>query len=318
MTTQSEPAAWRPIGTGALLGIGSAVLGLLPWLVTGMRLPLQNLWATDTLPPDMPLAFLPFNQYTIALLAAVLVTGGAVAGIAARALRGRLGGHGVVATLLGLVLVHAVAIVQTAGVVGPNLRDRSESVFYLAGLIALSVLAVLVAAAALWLIARAPRGGALVGLGIGALMLAPWLQGLIVPFGTIPGHAAMTAHGLVRWVAPVLVGLAIAWAGISTVGRVVAALTVLLALWLVPALIIGATSAAGTRILAHDPGGMIEYGIGVFRAAATSPNLVVGPLLAAVVVAAVGLVVRSLRGGTAPAAPSDPGTGAAEEFSRPR
>lgn len=318
MTTQREPTAWHPIGTGALLGIGSAVLGLLPWLVTGMRLPLQNLWATETLPQDMPLVLLPFNQYTIALLAAVLVTGGAVAGIAARAWRDRLGGRGVVAALLGLVLVHAVAIGQTAVVVGPNLRDRSESTFYLASLIALSVLAALVAAAALWLIARAPRGGALVGLGIGALLLAPWLQGLIVPFGTIPGHTVMTAHGLVRWVPPVLVGLAIAWAGVNTVGRVAAALLTLLALWLVPALVIGATSAAGTRILARDPGGMIEYGIGVFGAAATSPNLVIGPLVAAVVVAALGLVVRSLRGAPAPAAASDPALDAAEELGPPR
>lgn len=34
-----------PLAAGwwVLIGVGSAVLGLLPWLVTGARLPLQNL-----------------------------------------------------------------------------------------------------------------------------------------------------------------------------------------------------------------------------------------------------------------------------------
>lgn len=292
--SSSPRPSMPPVAIGALLGIGGAALGLLPWLVSGMRLPLQNLWAADAMPADMPLVLLPFNQYLISQLAAVLIVGGAVAGIAARALSARLGRSGVVAAVAGLVLVHAVAVVQTAVVVGSGLQERRESMLYLALLVVLSVLAVLVAVAALWLIARAPRGGALVGLATGALLLAPWLQGPAA-FGTLSTDVGMTVHALARWVPPVLVGVAIAWAGVRTVGRALAALTALLAVWLVPALIIGATSAAGTRILARDPAGMVEYGIGVFRLAATSPGLVLGPLLVAVVVAALGLGVRSLR-----------------------
>ena len=34
----------------ALVGVVSALVGLLPWLVTGMRLPMQNLWGGDSVP----------------------------------------------------------------------------------------------------------------------------------------------------------------------------------------------------------------------------------------------------------------------------
>lgn len=53
----------RPIDWWAALPVGAAaaVLGLLPWIVTGMRLPLQNLWAADTAPDQMPVAFLPMS-----------------------------------------------------------------------------------------------------------------------------------------------------------------------------------------------------------------------------------------------------------------
>ncbi|HLS72453.1 MAG TPA: hypothetical protein VK046_01685 [Actinomycetaceae bacterium] len=304
-----------PVVVGALLGIAGAVLGLLPWLVSGMPLPLQNLWAVDTMPADMPLALLPFNQYLVSQLAAVLVVGGAVAGLAARPLSARLGGRGFLAVPAGLLLVQAVAVVQTAAVVGGGLQERRESSLYLGLLVALSIFAVLVGVAALWLIARAPRAGALVGLGIGALMLAPWLQAPAA-FGTLATDAGMIVYTLGRWVPAVLVGVAIAWAGIGTVGRAVAAFTVLLALWLVPALIIGVTSAAGTRILARDPAGMLEYGFGVFRLAATSPALVLGPVVAAIAVAALGLVVRSLRVTALPRsqATGEPGLEPAEEL----
>lgn len=59
------PTTPRTIGTPTYLALGAAaaIVGLIPWIITGMRLPLQNLWATDTRPADMPLALLPFSQY---------------------------------------------------------------------------------------------------------------------------------------------------------------------------------------------------------------------------------------------------------------
>jgi hypothetical protein len=76
-TVGTVAPASRPINTWKWLGIGaaSAVVGLLPWIITGMRLPLQNLWGTNTLPEAMPIGLLPFNQYAIPLIAGILVVG---------------------------------------------------------------------------------------------------------------------------------------------------------------------------------------------------------------------------------------------------
>lgn len=280
-------AVWRYV-----IGVAAALVGLLPWLVSGMRLPVQNLWALPTRPEDMPLVLLPFNQYAVVELAALLVMGGALAGAVAR---WRLpSGLGSVA--VGLLAVQVFAVVQTAVTVHAGLQDRTESVVYLGGLVALSVLAMGVGAGTMVLIARAPRAGALVGIGAAALLLVPWLDtALLSSFHDSPEWATDLWRRVRHLAAAVGIGAAIAWTGLRTAGRVVAALGVLLALWLVPALFVGVSSAVGTRILARDPAGMLEYGLGVFRMAATSPDLVVQPLLVAVTVAAAGLVIPALR-----------------------
>src|SRR6185312_2805072 len=45
------------------LGVAAGALGILPWLVGGGTLPLQNLWANNDMPNDMPFALLPVSQY---------------------------------------------------------------------------------------------------------------------------------------------------------------------------------------------------------------------------------------------------------------
>lgn len=66
------------------VGFGAAFICLLPWLVTGMRLPMQDLWAVDILPENMPRALLPFSQYQLPLILAMIIFG---AGLACRAVR---------------------------------------------------------------------------------------------------------------------------------------------------------------------------------------------------------------------------------------
>lgn len=63
-TARRRLNVWWRLAIGAV----SAVLGLLPWLITGMRLPLQNLWAADTAPDAMPIVLLPFSQYALSLI----------------------------------------------------------------------------------------------------------------------------------------------------------------------------------------------------------------------------------------------------------
>ena len=154
-------------GSCAAIGAAAAIVGLLPWLATGMRLPLQNLWAAATLPEAMPIVLLPFSQYWLSNLFGLIATGSVVAGIVARALRPRLSRAGFALLFAGVLLVQIAATVQSAVVVRNGLQDRTESTLYLAVLVA----RVHPVDPGRWtragLIARAPRAGALIGLTIG-------------------------------------------------------------------------------------------------------------------------------------------------------
>lgn len=276
-----------------LIGAGGAVVGLLPWIVTGMRLPLQNLWATATV--DMPPALLPFSQYALTAIIGLLVVGSAVAGLVARATRARLPRRGRLAVFGGLLVIQLVAILQTSLAVRAGLQSRTESTVYLALLIAVAVLSVLVGTGAFWLVAAAPRAGALVGLCVGALAFGPWLSTLVMPMGSLrPDWVVFGIAPLLRWVPPILVGVAMAWSGLRTVGRVLASLAVLALLWIVPALQAGIGASAGSRVLAGHPSEMLDQGLRVFWSALTMPALALPPIAAAIVVAAIALVVKAV------------------------
>ena len=281
-----------PLWACGLLGAAAALVGLLPWLATGMRLPIQNLWAVETSPEAMPIVLLPFSQYSLSHVFGLIVTGSAVAGIVARATRPRLSRGGFALLFAGALVVQIAATVQTAVVVRAGLQERTESTLYLAVLVALCVLSILVGAGALALIARAPRAGALIGLTIGAIAVSEWIGVTLRPLSMMSVEWAYNVIGLFQWVTPVLVGFAIAWAGINTVGRIVAAVASLVMIWVAPALMTGVGNAAGSYVLAHDPPAMIEYGLQVFQMALFMPELALRPIIAAVVVAAIGLAVR--------------------------
>jgi hypothetical protein len=279
---KSALGVWASLGVGA----AAALVGLLPWLVHGMQLPLQNLGERTTGPADIVL--LPFSQYALTVIAALLIVGAAAAGIASRSVHVRFG-----FVVLGMLVVQAIAIIQTAIVVRLILQPRTDSAVYLAFLVAVSVLAVIIGVIVAVLTARAPRAGAVVGFAITAVLASSWLGELLVPLGSIGTPSPLVVFVL-RWVGPVLVGLAIAWAGIGSAGRIIAAVAALVILWIGPALITAVQSAAGSRVLAHSIPDMLEYAQQVFGSAAAMPELVVPPLLVAVAVAAAGLVGRAL------------------------
>lgn len=303
-----QPAAPppAPVWIGSLVGVVAAFVGLLPWLATGMRLPLQNLWAGEVDVSGMPMVMLPFSQYSLTLLFGLIVTGSALAGIVARALRPRLPRGGYLLLVCGVLAIQVISTAQTAATVAPRLQERTESTLYLTALVAVCVLSVLIGLGALALVARAPRAGALIGLTIGALAIGPWLMGWLRPFQVTDGQLVMNLGSAMQWAPGILVGVAIAWAGIGSVGRVVATITSLAMLWIIPAAMTGVSSAAGTRVLANHPGEMISYALEVFRMALFIPELALRPVIVAVVVAAVGLGVRwflSRRAVQTPAAP---------------
>ena len=113
------------------VGIASALIGLLPWLVRGMHLPLQAYWATPASAESMPITLLPFSYYAVIVIFGVLVMGSAVAGVSTRATRNlqRRGGPFWIA--LGMLAVQVFAVVQTSLTVLDGMEVRALSWLYL-------------------------------------------------------------------------------------------------------------------------------------------------------------------------------------------
>lgn len=279
-----------PWWAGLLVGIAAGVVGLLPWMVSGMRLPLQNLWATDTMPDRMPVALLPLSQYAVTAILALLAIGPAAAGIVVRATRRRWTEPSLWALLAGALVVQLIATVQAVVVVYGGLQVRLESALYSVALALVALVGILFGAVELVLISRAPRAGVLIAFVLAAPLAAQWLALLIAPqsSGILVGGAAADAT---RWLPALLVGAAIAWCGIGTIGRIVAGLVSLLLLWIVPVLITAVTAAVGTRVLARQPDEMIAYAATVFRTATVSGESI-PPVILCLVVAVLGLVLR--------------------------
>ncbi|WP_167041136.1 hypothetical protein [Salinibacterium sp. ZJ454] len=290
---EATPQRWAVVWWFGI-GVACALVGLLPWFLTGMRLPLQNLWATSASPESMPIVFLPFSQYMLALIVGLIVTGSAVAGVVARATRERHPKNGLRAILAGVLLVHVAAAAQTTVVVMNGLQRSTWADVYLAALIAVTVVSVVTGILILLLVAKAPVAGATVGLGLAAVAVGPWVSLLVFPVGSVPSDLTSWMLSIVRWVPALIVGVVLAWSGFHTVGRIIAGVGLLLVLWVGPAVFTAVSAAAGTRVLAGDPRGMLEFGLQVFGGELWTPEQSLPPLILAVMVAVVGWFVRRL------------------------
>lgn len=299
----------RTVGLGVGVGVLSAVVGLLPWIVTGMRLPLQNLWATSTTDAaDMPVALLPFSQYSVGLIAAMLLVGGALAGLVVRVLGARLGVSGRLGTVLalsGVLVVQLVALVQAAVVTGAGLRMDtsfgtgaaiSASQVYLVALVAGTLLAIALALVVLVVLARTRAAVAVVAVALVALATGSWVDAFLVsPVGFADGSVSAVL-AVTRWLPAVLLGLGIAWSGLRTVGQVVGSVLALVVLWTGSAAVTALTSALGTRVYLPYPLELASFGAEVFRSALGPAGTGLGSALVALLIGGAGaLVVRWWR-----------------------
>lgn len=290
MTDESTTTPARPRWVFLLVGIGGGAVGLVPWLVTGARLPLQNVW--DDVPASLPAVLLPFHPYFVTLLAALLPFGSAAAGVAARALGARRTRAAVGITIGGVLLVQLTAVVQTAIATVATMPDTTEAQIWVGGLTLGASASVSVGVAVCALIARAPRAGAVIGLTVGAIAAQSWTAALLAPPTTVSA-ADPAALFLVPWIAPVLTGIAIAWAGIGSAARIMAAVGAIALVWIMPAAITGLTNALGTRVYWSYPAELVRYAVGVFEAALLTPELALRPIAGVLLTAALGLGVRA-------------------------
>lgn len=292
-----EAALPRPLNPWVWLGIGvaAAAIGLLPWIVTGMRLPLQNLWATSTLPENMPITLLPFSQYYLTVITALVVVGAAIAGFVARATRPRQGRRGFAALAAGVLGAQVIAVAQTIAVVENGLSAGTDSVIYLGVMIAVAVASVAVGGLVGTLIGRMPRAGALTGLSLAAVAAGWWSSALVGQQLGVASPALTVLLGLLQWLPAILCGVAIAWCGVATLGRAAAAVTAVAIVVVGPAFATAISAAAGTRVLARNPDEMIDYAAAVFRQVLLTPHLTLRPLIGTVVVAFLGLALVAIR-----------------------
>ncbi len=315
-TTLDRPADRAVPGVrGALLalaaGVAAAALGVLPWILAGLRLPPQDLWADDvTSAADMPFALLPFDQYTAGLLAAVILVGGGLAGTAARVLRTRLPRHGSWLVVAGLLAAQVVSLVQTSAVTADGLGmddvsgagDRtgasiSEAQVYLVAFVGGTAAMILLAAVVAALLACAPARLAVVAAAFPVVLLGEWLGGLVSPGPTgVLGDAAYAILPVISWVPPVVLGIAVALTGLRSVGRVIGSVIAVLRLWLGTAIVVGVTYALGNRVLLRYPLELLDAGGMVGGAVLRGEGGVLGRLAVAMVVGILGaLVVRAVR-----------------------
>lgn len=266
-----------------LVGIGATLLGMLPWFRAGLQLPLQNLWATPTLPEDMPLALVPLNQYYLDAILGLFVTAGVIGGLVARAAppvhRALSGGL----TAAGAFLAIGFACVQSALVLADGLVTEDERAStYLALVVAWAALSGLAGLLVLILLARAPRAGATVAVALAAPAVGSWVQMLLAPSIALASPAVQTTVAYLHWLPAVLVGVALGWCGVRTSGRIGAWVMSLVLLWVVPAVLTVIGYMAGFRA----SGGVLESlgsGLDLFGLL-LAPDIAGPPVLAALVI----------------------------------
>ena len=296
---------------GVPVGLLAAMLGLLPWLVAGDPLPLQNLWATQTLPEQMPWAALPISQYYVPQVLALLVIGAALAGVAARALRTNEGAITSWQIWLGVSLVQWAAIVQVFVVLwlglGIGRQGAGPALIYWLGMLAITALSWLLGMACFWMISRGSRPAFAIGIAIAAAPLSAWLAAAVVG----QQESWLLPAGLsaaMPWLAALLVGAALGRCGLGSRQAVLAWLTSAALLLLGPALLESLGAMFGSaRMMRGDPIAMLVWGarsLGPGALQAVAPTL--GGLGFASLITGVGVLSRRRDTSAMPVADNGP------------
>lgn len=277
-----------------LIGVGGGILGLLPWIFGGARLPLQNLWVLSTMPDDMPLVLLPVSQYYVIVLFSIVLLGGVFAGLALRiAARSRT--LAVWPAALGVLAVHVLAIVESFGMTASGLALGSDpqAAIYLAGLLGGAIVVAALAQLAFWMTSHRSVGIAAFGVALAAVPFGEWVGRWFLAF-TGEVFPPVFLPAVVQWIPAIVVGLALVWCGMRPLQRLLVWAASLLVLWLLPAVLMSILSALGFRLILGDFPEMVATGVGIFPALLAEDGALT--VVVALVIALVGTVVRMLVG----------------------
>lgn len=290
---------------GLVVGLAAAALGLLPWLRTGARLPLQNLSADAPqlselsqngdldLDAFMPFSLLPLSQYTVVETAAWLVMGGVIAGLAIWLFRSRLAIDPWL-TSVGLLAGHLIVAVQAFTAlqsVLPSVETgtaRSYFLALLAGVAASAILAQLL----FWSLASGSKAARLTGVVLSSIPLGNWIVGIVSRlFPTQESFSLGGGASGLGWIGPVIpaiiVGLALGFMGISPAKRLTLWFVGFIYLWLVPAALTAVQYGLGSRVLLKQPRELVDASLQVFTMALGPAGQGLRLVLTALVVGAV-------------------------------
>jgi hypothetical protein len=275
------------------------VVGALPFLLAGLRLPPQNLWDTEQLPETMPLVALPFSQYSITLLVAIGVVGGVASALTGLAAPREQRQHAVLAALAGAALAAAVALAQTSTVVRAGLDGSKRAELYFTAIVAVTALGVVLGLVVGHAVASGGPSSRAAGLAVFSFLLGGWLGALLLLQRSLGSGPWQLAYNAIPWVTAVVAGIGLALCPPRSRRAVLAWVGVLVILWVGPALFTAVGYVAGSRaILAGSPPSeWLDAGLDVLRAALLPGNKPLGPLALTVAVGLLGL--RPLRPGVA-------------------
>ena len=283
------------------IGVFAGLVGLAPWIGTGMVLPVQNLWAEQTLPEDMPVSLLPLSQYLAIRLVGLLVTGGLVAALC---LRWWAPARSRVATACaagGLLLVQLIAAVQSFTVLSNGLIGSTDqaydvrstgsmSALYFGGLLAGTVAAMVAGVLVFGAVRSRRKAGAALGIGLAAVPAGEWMSAWGEVFWESFDTPAVVYH-LGHWFPAALVGLALAWCPPDRIGRAAVWVSDLALLWIVPVLFDAVAGALGTRVFRGDVAQMQEYAGSSFASSLGAPEAA-GTVVLAAAMGVAGVLLR--------------------------
>lgn len=292
---------------GLVVGLAATALGLLPWLLTGARLPLQNLSSDAPQPSElsqngsleldafMPFSLLPLSQYAVVETAAWLVMGGVIAGLAIWLFRKRLTIDPWLASV-GLLAGHLIVAVQAFTAlrsVLPSVETGTARSYFLA-LLAGVAASVVLAQVLFWLLASGSKAARLTGVVLSSIPLGSWLVGIVSRL--TPAQESFSTGGGASglgWIGPVLpaiiVGLALGFTGVSPAKRLSLWFVGFAYLWLVPAALTAVQYGLGSRVLLKQPRELVDASLQVFTMAlgpaGQGPKLVLTALIVGAVIA---------------------------------
>lgn len=296
--TATTPSRWPSF----LIGVGAALVVMVPGWLTGGGLQVPTRWDAERLTGRRPFAFLPLDLDHVFPLFATLVLGGVLAGLIVRMLRRRRPVQvwpavwGVLLAQLAAAVQSFIALLARLGIgggseqaVGAMLMDGTQ-LLYLLGLVLVVVVGLLFAQLGLlFATRRSPAFGAL-AVALAAPLVTNWIGGPLVVFVSIDSYPEWLAI-MLRWLPAVIVGLALVWCGVRPWGRLSVWVIGLAALWVMPAAITSISYAVGIRAIQNDPQeiprAIAQYFVPMLHAG-------VAPVVVALVIGVVGTVVRML------------------------